>query len=192
MVESGTDVEWVEAVDVGPLLCVERQDGRGRRSGPGPSIHDPATRDAGQNTAKSEDAEIKARPSRATRKKYDGDGARRAGAIIHPRALRLPELPNIGRPYRVRPPPPKHPRTLATIGLWTGPIRVALTSLEVRFVPIRSTRRQCSFVFITRGDKAACLQERFAKEGTVIGSKPSWIGKSVLEGYAAIGVVRGR
>src|SRR5262249_37162585 len=97
------------------------------------------------------------------------------------RALRLPELPNIGQPYRVRLPPSKVPR-IATGG-WAGPILIALTSLEVQFVPIRSTWRQCSFVSIFRGDRAACLRGRFAKKGTVIGSKPSWIGKSVLEGY---------
>jgi len=66
---------------------------------------------------------------------------------------------------------------------WAGLILIALTSLEVQFVPIRSARRQPSFGLISGGDRAACLRGQFAKEGTVIGSEPSWIVKSVLESY---------
>jgi hypothetical protein len=54
---------------------------------------------------------------------------------------------------------------------------IALTSLEVQFVPIRSTQVR------SPPAGAARLRWRLGKEGTVVGGKPSWIRKSVLEGY---------
>ena len=87
------------------------------------------------------------------------------------------------QPYRVGLPPSKLPRKVATGSLFLSGSYTNCARFPMQFVPIRSTRRQCWFVLIFRGGRAACLRGRFAEEGTVIGSKSSWIGKSVLEGY---------
>src|SRR5262245_1336967 len=144
----------------------------------------PAPPDAGQNTAKVQGRRNQGEPKPGCQKIRNGDGARRAECRYPPArsgclSYQIPVNP-VGCACRLQSSPEN---LLLEVFFLGGSYTNCAHFQEAQFVPIRSTRRQRPLAFICRGDRAACLRRRFAKEGTVIGCKPSWIGKSVLEGY---------